>query len=323
MKRRHALSVLGSAAVGGCLSSAPTGESSAATTTSTEGPPDSVATTDADPSAVGTRNSEDCPPFGDDVVRVVCAPASDAPLTLAPVEQSGSLPTVDFTFTLANGTATTFQTNFYGWSVWKLVDGSWFRVAPRAWPQPLMSLSPGDTHTWDLTVDNADLDRRIPRSEGTAEATVVGLGAGTYAFGIDGWFETRSHEAQTGVAARFELRGDSLELTPVGIEDADVERDGETVVVDDYPDGEEYRANYTVTRVESPEKESREMVVEQVVRETPLRNALAHFESGIRRVRLQSETTTYPPFGIDEPRYVTYDGEHFRIGTEWEGDPPE
>jgi hypothetical protein len=58
------------------------------------------------------------------------------------------------------------------------------------------------------------------------------------------------------------------------------------------------------------------MIPEQVVRRTPLRNALAHFESGVRRVRLEAGTTTVPAFGVNEVRYVEYDGETYRIESE-------
>lgn len=306
MKRRHALSVLGSAAVAGCLSGGPSG----GTTTTDDG---------------AGSDSDRCPSFGERVTRVVCGSADDPPLAITPAEQSGTLPTTDLSFELANRTSATFRTNFYGWRVWKLVDGSWFHVAPRMWPEPLMSLSPGERHSWHLTVDNTDLDREIPRSEGTENVTVVGLGAGRYAFGTSGWFESADYEDQTGIAARFELNGDPLELTAAGLDDATVERDGDTVVVDDYPDDEEHRANYTVTRVDSPADgaEFRELIVEQVLRDAPLRNALAHFEPGARRVELRTETGTFPPFGIDEPRHVSYDGRNFRIETEWEGDRPD
>lgn len=322
MKRRHVLSLLGSAAFGGCVSAPQTGTEDAVTTRKLE----QMTTTGTDLSELGVPNPNDCPSFSnaifsDNVSRVVCATSMDDPLTIVPATQSGSLPESDFTFTLVNGTTTTYKTNYYSWSVWKREDGQWFRVAPTGWPIPQMSLSPGSTHRWNLTVNNTDLDRSIPRAEGTESATVVGLGAGTYAFGIDGWFEGQSYENQTGVVARFELQGDSLELQSFGIEN--VERDGETVILHDPPEREKYRANYVVTHVETPEKEPRRQITEQVIRDTPLRNALAHFQGGVRQVRLQTEAGTYPPFGIDEPRFVRYEGTTFRIETEWAGEPPE
>lgn len=319
MKRRQVLALLGSAAVGGCVgreSGAPTTATTAAQrTTETQTIPrdETEAMTTPEPPEVGVADPEGCPSFDSDVKRVVCSPDADAPLAFDHAERSGSLPRAEFSFELTNETNATFETNFYGWSVWKRVDRKWFRVAPREWPQPLMYLRPGDSHAWQLTVDNSDLDRPIPRAEGTEAVTVVGLGSGTYAFGVDGWFEGQDYRNKTSVAARFELSGNPLELTPVGIER--VERDGETVAV--YAsDGRGDPAAYTVTRVDDPPKAPRRMIPEQVLREAPLRNALAHFEPDVRRVRLVARTGTVPPFGVNETRYVEYEGEAFTIEVE-------
>lgn len=327
MDRRRLLALLGSAGLGGCLGADP-GDPTTGTTTQ-NATTERQTTTGADgtatgtePPDVGTADPQGGPPFDGDVRRYVYAPAADdASLAIAPAEQSGSLPRAEFPFTLTNGTDATFSVNFYAWKLWKRVDGEWFHVAPRMWPQPLMTLGPGDAHTWRLTVDNADLDRPIPRSEGTEAVTVVGLGAGTYAFGTDGWFEGDGYQNAVGLSARFDLSGDPLELTPTGIDS--VERDGDEVVVRDDPDDESYLATYTVARVDDPPTEPRRLIAEQIIRDTPLRNALAHFESGVRKVVYRAETTTYPPFGVREPRYVAYDGDSFRIETAWVGDPPE
>ncbi|MFC4450052.1 hypothetical protein [Halorussus aquaticus] len=322
MNRRQVLALLGSAAAGGCLDGsesdpATTGRntSSVATTRRTTSEPETRTET-PDPPELGVRNPEGCPPFDSDVKRVVCASAvgDDAPMTLGPAGQSGSLPRTEFSFTLTNGTETAFTANFYSWEVWKRDDGEWFRIAPRSWPQPAMVMRPGGAHTWHLTVDNTDLDRPIPHSGGTEEVTVTGLGPGTYAFGTDGWFRGQSYENATGFAARFELTGEPLELAPTGIDRT--ERDGDTVVLHDDPEKNEDRAAYVVTRVENAPEESRRLLTEQVIRRTPLRNALAHFESGVRTVRLEAGTTAFPAFYIGEARYVEYEGQTYRIETE-------
>ncbi|NEU56965.1 hypothetical protein [Halorussus sp. MSC15.2] len=323
MNRRQVLALLGSAAAGGCLggSESPPATTSRSTSSvgttgqTTESEPETRTETPDQPE-LGVRNPEGCPPFDSDVKRVVCASAvgDDAPMTLGPAGQSGSLPRAEFSFTLTNGTDAVFTVNYHAWEIWKRVDGEWFRIAPRSWPQPAMFLRPGGAHTWHLTVDNTDLDRPIPHSGGTESVTVAGLGPGTYAFGTDGWFRGQSYENATGFAARFELTGESLELAPTGIDRT--ERDGDTVVLHDDPEENEDRAAYVVTRVESAPEESRRMITEQVIRRTPLRNALAHFESGVRTVRLEAGTGTSPAFGVSEARYVEYEGQTYRIETE-------
>lgn len=312
MHRRRILALLGTTCFGGCIGSSPAGPE---TTTVEETTMTSDRTT-PDPPELGVPNPETCPPFDSNVKRVVCSSdvGDDAPLVIDPADQFGSLPRAEFDFTLGNEMNATFETNFYGWSVWKRVEEKWYNIAPRFVNQPLMRLRPGDSHEWHLTVDNADLDRPIPHSGGTRDVTVVGLGAGTYAFGIDGWFEGQTYEDKTGVAARFELTGDQLELTPVGIDRA--ERDGDTVVVHDESEGNDDRGRYVVTRIESAPEDPSRMITEQVVRETPLRNALAHFESRVRQVRLEAETTTFPAFGVNGTRYVEYEGETYSVKAE-------
>lgn len=49
-----------------------------------------------------------------------------------------------------------------------------------------MMLELGGSHTWNLTIDNTTLGEAFGRAQGTEEITIHGLGAGTYAFGIDG-----------------------------------------------------------------------------------------------------------------------------------------
>ena len=320
MNRRQVLALLGSAAVGGCVGNSPGGPDTTYHTTTTDKPSDSegdamVTDRPSDPPELGVSDPGGCPQFDSRVTRVVCSPeVGDSPLTFVPAEQSGSLPQARFEFSLTNGTDATFEVNFYNWSVWKRVEAEWYRVAPRFVNQPLMRLRAGDSHEWKLTVDNTDLNRPIPSASGTRDVTVIGLGPGTYAFGTDGWFEGQNYENKTGIAARFELAGEPLELMPVGIDE--VERDGDIVVVRAEQEDEGDRAKFVATRVESAPEEPRRVITEQVIRETELRNVLAHFEPGVRRVRLEAGTTTYPAFGVNETQYVEYEGETYEIEAE-------
>ncbi|WP_227354447.1 hypothetical protein [Haladaptatus salinisoli] len=307
MYRRAVLASVGSVLAAGCLSESTPGgvgmEPSSTTPTrktSTRGTP----TTATEPT-LRIPDENRCPPFGDQ--RVVCYQNADSDATLLaePSTERATLPKATLSFTLTNETGATFTTNYYDWSVWKLVDEEWFRIAPRIVPEPATMLDTGNSHAWNVTVDNTDLGRALPRAEGTESVALAGLGGGTYAFGISGWLEGQSYEDGVGVAARFELAGDPLRLAPT---------DDLTVVG---RDGDEKRvrsssadAVYVATRVEGVESPPIRKIPEQVVRVTPLRNLLASFEDGVRRVRLDGRESA--SLGL-ERRVIEYEGATYRI----------
>lgn len=310
MNRRRALACVGSALLAGCLSeSTPGGSDPAAsnatngTTTTTEHPNTSTGTPASPTLEIPDENH--CPSFGDS--RVVCSVDADDGTTLqmVPSKTRVDLPKATVSFTLRNETGATFTTNYYGWSVWKRVDGEWFHIAPQIVPEPAMMLESGDSHAWNLTVDNTDLDAATARSQGTDDIALVGLGGGTYAFGIDGWFQKGGYENAIGVAARFELNGDDLELAPT----ADLEvvgRDGDEKHV---RVGDKKRRTMVATRVETPTTDAKRLLPEQVVR-SALRNLLASFEPGVRRVTLDvNRTAIY----ASEPQVIEYEGQTYRI----------
>lgn len=316
MRRRQVLAALGAAGVGGCLSGRPSGASDTTSAATSSGSP-STATSTSETTTLSPQ--ERCPPGGDDVARVVCYDAIDpteADMYLEPSRDGVELPAGEVSFALANDTDREFTTNFYAWRVWKREAGDWFHVAPRGWPAPAMVMEPGDSHSWTLGVDNTDLDRRIPPASGTEGDTVVGLGGGTYAFGVAGWFADDDHDHQTLFAAGFGVRGDPLPLEPLSRVSV-VGRDGGTLTVSDpHRRGDDRRATYVATRVADPDGDPRPLITEQVIRDTDLRNALAFFEEGVRQVRLRAYTTTTPAFGVQEPEFVAYDGVTYRITTE-------
>ncbi|SEO86708.1 hypothetical protein SAMN04487948_10655 [Halogranum amylolyticum] len=335
MQRRALLSTVGAAAFAGCLADdapSPTGDSAEPSTPNATDVTDATTQTSetetatATPPDVGVVPTEAAgPPWDDDVKRVVAWPdvTDETPVALTPATQRGSLPTATVEFTLTNDTDVRFDTNFYAWRVWKRVDGEWFHVAPRAWNQPLMSLAPDESHAWTLTVDNTRLDDEpLPRAGGTEELSLAGLGGGTYAFTVDGWFAGEGYRDGVGFVARFDLDGDPVELTPTD-EVTATTRDGDAVVVetDRETGGESRLAAFVVERVESSVSESadddvRRLVTEQALRDRKLRNTLSFFEAGVETVRLQEQNSVWPVFGVREPRTIAYDGVRYRLSAE-------
>jgi len=190
-------------------------------------------------------------------------------------------------------------------------------LTPLEVPQPLMELPPGESHTWTVTFEDDDLGRVAFRSSGTSDVTVGAVGGGTYAFAAEGWWDdqaaTPTYEHRTVFAAQFELTGEALQLVP---SDAvtDTRRDGDRVVVEaDNPDGGD-PATYALTQDEDA-TDPREFVTEQVYRQWPLRDALAHAGEDVQEVYVETTTPVSPPFGVrtDEDPAVRYDGRTYRV----------
>jgi len=339
MNRRQVLTLLGSAGVGGCLggggSDGPANTTRTTTTTrttETDGTPQTASETTstetteqttaeqtmtAEPPEIGEPLPSECPVTDDHVQRVVCYPGTDAPLVLTPSSDGISLPTGSISFTLANETDATFETNYYGWSLHKRVDGEWYHVAPGAVPEPAYRLSPGESHAWNMKVDNSNLDREIVTVSNTADLHLRGLSGGTYAFGTDGWFQGQEYTKKTAVVARFRIEGDRISLSRTDSVES-VERDGETKVVK-MPEAENPR-QITVTRIGDPPEEPERVITEQVIRTTPLRNALAVFEEegdAVQTVRVENATLMVNfTLALEDESYVEYRGTTYRVERE-------
>lgn len=322
MNRRQVLALLGSAAVGGCLggesgtstTQRTTAETATGTTTKTA-QTTTPETTTPEPPEVGEPLPSDCPVFDDEYVqRVVCYPGSDAPLSMTPSADAVSLPNASLSFTLANETDATFEANFYGWRLHKRVEEEWYYIAPGMWPEPLHRLPAGESHAWNVTVDNADLGSEIRDPSSTQDLTLRGLGGGTYSFGTAGWFPGQHYTNKTAIVAQFTLDGDPISLSRTDSVER-VERDGDTVVIR-MPD-RDTTETVTVTRVEESPEESERLITEQIVRHTPLRNALASFEEGVETVRVENAVNrVHSAIYVDEQKYVEYEGEAFRVDVE-------
>jgi|GEM_PF-1023293 len=290
--------------------------------TPTDGTPDDTPTPTATPS--GTPPHDAPFPHGrDDVSRVVWFREVSNPeetLHLAHSASAVSLPG-EVSFTLHNNADRRFMSNFYGWALYRWEAGRWRHVAPLAVNQPLMSLASGESHTWTVALSNENLDQPLFRSSGTTDVSVEPVGGGSYAFAVDGWWEnqeeTPAYEHETVCAARFELDGPQLPLVPSNAVTG-TRRDGETVVVeaDEPGDNEGTPATYVLTRDDSA-ADLRELVTEQVYRQWPLRDALAHADDAAE-VRVETTTGVTPLFGVqsEEDPAVSYDGSTFRITAE-------
>lgn len=215
MQRRALLAALGSSAAlgtAGCL-----GDPMASDAEQSDGPtsdrpiaddPTTVTTDDAtNPDSLGVPPAEsDCPVRDpDSTVRVVCTPVGETPSAgtgLTSSAESVTLPEDTIEFTLRNTTDTRLKTNFYGWALWQRTGDDWLHVAPEFYPQPLMSLAPGESHRWTLTTGAETQDAG---NSGTSDIEVGNLDAGEYAFGTDGWFASEDHEHETAFAVRFRV----------------------------------------------------------------------------------------------------------------------
>jgi len=329
MKRRALLGTLATLAAAGCTGSP--GQSVDATTTrhstttATTTPTDG--TTPSELLNLGDAASEvDCPVPEEG--RAVCFPEhADAALSLTPDPETVDLPVGETTLALANDTDHEYRVNFYGWTLSKRTPEGWFRIAPQFYPEPLHSLPAGHTHEWTLSVDNAE----EPTGGAPAEADidVAGLGGGEYAFTVGGWFPVGGDETlRVAAGARFDLDGDPIELTPSG--DLDTSREGSTVTVTSPrdPSDDEPLSVLDVERVGEagvpPERQIHSHITEQLLRPqmgvmgdpNPLRNAIPFFDDGVETVRYEAPSGVTPPFGLDDARFVDYDGEVYEVTSE-------
>jgi hypothetical protein len=143
------------------------------------------------------------------------------------------------------------------WNLYKLVDGQWFHVAPTAHHSDCHTLPAGETERWSLRAFNEDAVPCDRSNRGHDGLTQGYLGGGEYA-AVAGY----GHPSDES-AALVELVGGSVTLVPT--EDANSERDGDTVTVttDRHGDGERPSdATFTLTHVESADSR---VIAEQVM----------------------------------------------------------
>lgn len=255
--------------------------------------------------------------FPGDPARVVWSSDRDpdSETRLEPSATSGSLPRTEFRFRLVNEGETGLTSNWYGWKLLKRVDDEWTIIAPMTTPKPAMSLQPGGSFTWELTVGGSgdDFCEQESVDDGPDWRMRVGpVGEGAYAFTVP----VRRGDDRSLYAVEIDLRGSALGLTPTDTVSS-VERRGETVVVHVDTDTDDPPAEYVVTRVDDGDApaDRNPLIPEEVVRRAELRNALAHFEDDVKEVVVETQNATEPPFALPRPQHISFRGDVYRIET--------
>ncbi len=220
-------------------------------------------------------------------------PASGGGSILVTVDPSKpELPGANITFEVANHGNDQFTTNFYRWRLHKYVDGRWWNLGVFEYMDELHYLNGGETHTWEATVDNGQIDQLPEKLSPSADSsfTLAGVGSGTYAFSVVGSFE--GDGSRFAAATPFQLEGENVTLKPTPF--VETEHEGETVRVtynDPSPNiGKEYEL--TARRRESHD-EALTLVPEWGLRQEGIRNTLPLFSQDVEKVVYT--TTGHPP----------------------------
>ncbi|WP_226012162.1 hypothetical protein [Halomicrobium salinisoli] len=177
-----------------------------------------------------------------------------------------------------------------GWSLYKLVDGQWFRVEPERSAIDCSPLGPGERSQWTIRAFNGGTIPCYGRECFTADY----LGGGTYA--VAAGFGPNTD----GSGALVELVGDPVEIVPT--DDAAAERDGGTVTVttERYREADpSFRGRVVLTPVDdeseqrsstprsSPTHGDHELLIAEVIMRSQnrtLRNGLAYAGDDVDRV---------------------------------------
>jgi hypothetical protein len=271
----------------------------------------------------------DGPSFGPATRRVVCTgvagrrsrPVLEEGPAAPPVVLRRSAARLDlparFSFALVNRSDVPFVTARSAWRLWKASEGEWFALSPPDGGEP-GPLAPGTEHRWRLS-----LGPRLPsgpvRSVGRrGEVAVPALGAGRYAFTVDGWFPGEGPDRRTVFQATFDLGGEPLALDPsdrlVDVSVADgVARGRLRTGCRTCPE-----ARYVLEHAPD-ETPDRRVIPETAVRAEPLRDALAlAVEHGVDRVELSGRSPGSPPFGVGDGGYAfeyLATGRVYRVGA--------
>lgn len=222
---------------------------------------------------------------------------------LEPSTERGRLPErIDFT--LYNYAREPITGNPYDWTLYKLVGGEWFHLAPWAIPLPMGSVPSGGTEEWTLYAFGGE-GVRVESGQ-----SVGFLGGGRYAF------EVGMSGGDHSNAALFELVGLPVSVEPMA--ETTASRSGATVTVDvPDPDYEQEPGTLTLTRAESADER---LVAEQVMRRRfrALRNGLPFFEPGVETVVVKTtENAAQDITGYDATsRSFRFDGQAYEASRE-------
>ncbi|PSQ45097.1 hypothetical protein BRD14_00150 [Halobacteriales archaeon SW_5_68_122] len=212
-------------------------------------------------------------------------------------------------FELHNRSGERIAGNPYDWTLYKLDDGEWFRIAPWFVNQPLARIPPGNSDESELSLFHGE---PMACEDGRG---VGHLGGGRYAYRVGFGREGETH------AALLDLEAPAVSPTPD--DDAEIERDGDEVVVTTPVwNDEEHPPDAELVFERTDRDPDRRLVAEQLFRR-PMRgyrNALPLFEDGVEQVVLRtdrhvvSDTVDYDELEAT----VAYGGQRFHV----EGEDP-
>ena len=208
--------------------------------------------------------------------------------------------------------------NPFGWSVWKLVEEEWYRIAPASAPTPLTYVQPGTTYDWTFRLfGGAGFDDGSAGLETSDDLTrdLGNLGSGTYAVAAN-----MALDDEPPAAALFELEAPDQEVTPTSESRIVDEGDGYVRVRDEGWDrvSDDHRtAVGAIEADEDPAEADHRYIVEQVLRPRNhgLRNAIAYLEDA-PETRLETDTSTARRMlGGESERLLAVADETFRLRT--------
>lgn len=310
------LGAAGGALAAGCLGDAGTDE---------DGQPDGREPGDTTRPARPVESGEfaaGCPDYVS-TERVICWDAIESGSVPGFLEPSGRTLSVDsdIAFTLHNKRDAPLQSNFYDWQVHKRVDDDWFHVAPLSWPEPLMTVDPGETHTWTVGMEDGVVaaGQLVDRLTETSDIVLTGVGGGRYAFRARGRFADDQSETPIAFAATFDVEADPLPLTTTDVLQ-NVAVDGDVVRAESTrgePDGGyEGGLVYDLERLDPPVVDAQSLITEQIVRRLPLRDAVAlAVEHDADRVQIEEVNGAIPMFASNLAREIEYQGAYFSVVT--------
>lgn len=217
---------------------------------------------------------------------------------VVPDGRTARLPDAHVRFTLTNRRSDHLNVNLEAWELHKQAAGAWHHLGRSRWTGSGDDdgLAPGASHEWTVTVENGDLGAVVEPVRGRSDVPLRALGGGTYAFLVHGSYgapdEKPFENASVSYATRWSLAGDALDLVMSDSVNA-VERDGDSVVVRDGGVTGSPNEALVLTRTDpgpavEPSQDS-PFIAEEVYGKPALRNALAAFEAGVRRVEVRTD----------------------------------
>jgi hypothetical protein len=276
VRRRSFLASVGVlAASAGCASTTDPAEST--TEERAEPARDPEPTTTREPVTVGASQfaDADVPPLGDATAWYHDADA-DADAFVKPGTERTGFPAA-MTFTFVNRTGEPVGCG--GWTLYKLVDGDWYRIRGEDRSGVCRQLQSGDIQQWSVYAKNGRPFQVIQDEDGLHFPF---LGGGRYAFEAG-----YALPAGSRVAALFDADGARLPVNPEF--EAPIERDGGVVTVTTERWGNDQTANAELV-AEPVDAGGRRVIAEQCyqLRFGALKNVFGFAGEGVDRIVVQT-----------------------------------